>query len=168
MQGNNTLSHLTTQAYELLLDRFVKKTSHKPNGCIEWEGSGNGNGYGHLRLPGDKGNKIAKRKAHRVSFMLFVGDIPEGLFVLHSCDNRRCVKPSHLRCGTREENMQECVMKGRHKMNKPMTDSEAHEAEQLSTNGQSYTEIAKQLGKGADIVGYAVRKVRKRRSSLKI
>ncbi len=53
-------------------------------------------------------------KAHRVSFRLFKGEIPEGKIVLHSCDIRCCVNPAHLRAGTYLENNLDCVNRGRH------------------------------------------------------
>ena len=51
--------------------------------------------------------------AHRVSYALFIGDIPEDMFVIHSCNQTKCVNPMHLRLGTAKENMQQCVREGR-------------------------------------------------------
>jgi hypothetical protein len=72
--------------------------------CWNWSGSNNGNGYGIVRGRGKK-----KVFAHRASYRCFVGPIPEGLHVLHSCDNPRCVNPGHLHLGTHADNMREAA-----------------------------------------------------------
>ena len=56
----------------------------------------------------------AKRmNAHRVSYLIHKGDIPEEMVILHSCDNPACVNPDHLSIGTQKENMQDMIKKGR-------------------------------------------------------
>jgi len=71
-----------------------------PNGCIEWTGGGNGAaGYGQLKI----GPKMIL--AHRAVFELAHGAIPQGMMVLHSCDNRRCINVDHLSVGTHADNM---------------------------------------------------------------
>lgn len=67
------------------------------DGCWTWNGAKVGDGYG----------AFFGISAHRYSYEYFNGPIPPGLFVLHSCDNRRCVNPHHLHVGTQKENMLE-------------------------------------------------------------
>src|SRR5437773_1860634 len=76
--------------------------------CIEYVGAKNGDqGY---RAFWFEGRRIY---AHRASYELFVGSIPEGLFVLHRCDNPPCVNPDHLFLGTKKDNYQDSFVKGR-------------------------------------------------------
>lgn len=76
--------------------------------CWIWGGAGHIGGYGAFQL----GGKL--HTAHRASYMLHKGPIPEGMFVCHSCDVKRCVNPDHLWVGDQVANMQDCIRKGRH------------------------------------------------------
>lgn len=76
-------------------------------GCHEWHAGLTKCGYGQFRVDG----KVMK--AHRVSWMLFCGEIPGGMFVCHRCDNPRCVNPDHLFVGSQSDNMADMKVKGR-------------------------------------------------------
>lgn len=76
--------------------------------CWEWQGSRNWQGYGWAQPSGKN------RGAHRVAWLLTHGSIPDGLWVLHHCDNPPCVNPSHLFLGTATDNERDKVRKGRH------------------------------------------------------
>lgn len=89
------------------------RASYEANGetgCWEWTAWIHPNGYGVVTM----GGKSKKVRAHRFSWELHNAPIPDGLFVLHRCDNRRCVNPAHLFLGTKGDNMRDCVAKGRH------------------------------------------------------
>ena len=58
-------------------------------------------------------NNVLHTRAHRISYILNGGSIPSGMQILHLCDNRKCVNPEHLRCGTAKENTDNRVSKGR-------------------------------------------------------
>lgn len=78
------------------------------DGCWEWPGA-TSNGYGIIQL----GRKIGTDRVHRVVYRYVFGSIPEGLDVMHTCHNRVCARPSHLRVGTRSENMKMSQVAGR-------------------------------------------------------
>ncbi len=52
--------------------------------------------------------------AHRASYQVYKGDIPDGLVIMHSCDNPSCVNPDHLTAGTQKQNIHDMMKKGRH------------------------------------------------------
>lgn len=94
-----------------LKDRFMKHVFPEPNsGCWLWVGFVGGNGYGGIRQTGPDEKS---RTAHRVSWEIHFGPIPPGLCVLHKCDVRSCVNPQHLFLGTKKDNTQDSLAKGR-------------------------------------------------------
>ena len=95
------------------LDRFMEKISYEPNtGCWLWTGALLPNGYGHI-CPGGDSKVTGTIYAHRASIILLRGIDPTGFDACHKCDVRSCVNPDHLFIGTRKDNMQDCVSKGR-------------------------------------------------------
>lgn len=89
-------------------DRFWSLV-HKTEGCWLWCGQILDEGYGRVEIHGKN------FQAHRISFFLTNGFDPGEQLVLHECDIRRCVKPDHLFLGTKKDNTQDAVAKGRHK-----------------------------------------------------
>jgi hypothetical protein len=94
---------ITTDRFRQRFDRKVVKT----DGCWEWAGARQKIGYGVVR------NGTVLMLAHRVAYELAHGPVPEGLNVLHDCDNRGCVNPKHLYAGTQSQNILDAVRRGR-------------------------------------------------------
>ena len=87
--------------------KIIKVSEEDANGCWIWQQSSDKDGYGKIVVDG-----VLKR-AHRLSYETFVGEIPDGLYVLHRCDVRNCVNPQHLFLGTHQDNMDDMNSKGR-------------------------------------------------------
>lgn len=79
--------------------------------CWVWTGARDRHGYG--RISCQRGAVWRPRFAHRVSWELHRGQIPDGMCVLHRCDNTSCVNPGHLFLGTQRDNVQDMDNKGR-------------------------------------------------------
>jgi hypothetical protein len=79
--------------------------------CWEWVGPIGAGGYGAFGAADRAG---LPQRAHRASWIIHFGPIPDGLNVLHHCDNRPCVRPSHLFLGTQADNIHDMIAKGRH------------------------------------------------------
>lgn len=89
--------------------RFWELVEYR-NGCWEWLGwrsTGKYGGYGLYTFEGKQ------TRAHRIAWRLMRGPIPDGLEVLHNCDNPPCVRPAHLKIGTHRENILDAVRRGR-------------------------------------------------------
>lgn len=126
-------------------------TTITENGCWEYTRSKFPNGYGQVRYF-DKG-----MGAHRLSYMICHGEIPSGKMVLHSCDNKPCINPSHLFLGTAKDNKHDSMNKDRHAygskigISKLDVDS-VSVVRQLLNEGLTKGQVAKRLGIGRTTV----------------
>mgnify|MGYP001217049446 CR=1 FL=1 len=118
-----------TRARGSVEERFWRYVE-KADGCWKWTGGGrNDKGYGHISSGGRDGKNIL---VHRLSYEIHNGSIPDGMVVMHSCDNPSCVNPAHLRAGTTSENIKEAYLKGRKVCQPPHKQGESHGAAKIT------------------------------------
>lgn len=137
--------------------RFLRSyKACQDTGCWLWDGSKYPNGYGWIKVFG------RPVSAHRFSYELHNGPIPEGMEILHSCDTKNCVNPDHLRAGTHEENMAEAASRSRMKKGKdhPMygkrnpRPNQANPVRVLGKEYESQKTAERDLGLGSGTVRY--------------
>ena len=94
-------------------DRIQRASVLTGDGCWEWSLQRDRVGYGRLKV--QLGSRAAFRftSAHRYAYEVYVGPIPQGMNILHKCDNRACCNPEHLFVGTQGDNMRDMHAKGR-------------------------------------------------------
>jgi hypothetical protein len=136
---------------EPVIDRFWKKVAiAKENECWVWIGRIGSYNYGVFDLD----NKAIR--AHRFSYIIHFGEIPSSppdLCVCHTCDNPSCVNPAHLWLGTRSQNMQDKIKKGRgnylkgiEASNAILTEVQVKEIKQKLKNEVKIAELSKIYG----------------------
>lgn len=138
--------------YEKTKSRITSSIVYE-NGCWVWQKNVRAN-FPHGVMGWNFNKKKGNWQAHRVAYTIWKGDIPEGMFVLHSCDNPRCVNPDHLHLGTQKDNMIEMRERGRardevrgrkgvrhHKAK--LTDDQVREIRRLKKLGVSGLELAR-------------------------
>jgi len=140
--------------------RLLAKRRISERGCWEWTGR-TSEGYGALT------RERTPVRAHRIAYELWVGPIPEGLDVLHHCDNRLCFNPEHLFLGTNTDNIHDMWAKGRGKLihkkgmdvpNSKLTDSDVREIRRLGKAGMFQRDIGKRFGVTHPVIGKILRR----------
>lgn len=124
-------------------DRFWARVI-KTDGCWEWTAARFTGGYGKVALPGTR----RLDGAHRVAWRLTNGAIPDGLWVLHKCDNRPCCRPDHLFLGTCEDNIHDAMAKGRMGgggRSGSLTEATIQVIRRRAAGGESHRSIAREL-----------------------
>jgi hypothetical protein len=142
-----------------LTERLLSKRFISDTGCWEWTGYIMPNGYGQIGL----GQSVFL--VHRASYSVFVGDIPEGLYVCHKCDNRKCFNPDHLFAATHNENMADMINKGRQRSlsgvespNAKLTTEQIQEIRDRYIPYVTTAELANEFGITKQYVGQLARK----------
>lgn len=124
-----------------LSERFWEKVRRaKADECWEWTASRNRKGYGEINLGVGLGTELSNRMAYKLS----IGPIPDGMHVLHRCDNPPCCNPAHLFLGTNADNMADKAAKGRFRSR--LTREEAANLVSLAKKGASVEELSSRFG----------------------
>ncbi|MBV8666706.1 MAG: HNH endonuclease [Burkholderiaceae bacterium] len=141
------------------LIRFWRHVKKEPSGCWQWVGAKKPTGYGNFYM------NSRYMGAHCASYLLFSGEIQEGKFVCHKCDNPSCVNPEHLFLGSPKENMRDMMSKGRaigiaqgeeaHPESK-LTAKNVVEIRQLRAGGETLKNIGARFGITESNVHYIV------------
>jgi HNH endonuclease len=124
---------------EWLKSHYEKFVIKKNKDCWDWSGA-KSNGYGNFNHRG----KIMK--AHRASWLIHKGAIPNDLFVLHKCDNCSCSNPDHLFLGNHTDNMRDMASKFRTKVRCKLNLEQVYEIKKLLTLGVSSMNLSRKFG----------------------
>lgn len=140
-----------------LLVRFKEKYAMLDNGCWQWTAGKTALGYATISV------RRYPYRASRVSWIMAKGDIPAGMDVLHSCDNRACVNPAHLFLGTPKDNSDDCHSKRRHRFgiahpNSKLDDAAVVAIFRLAKSGFTQIEIAARMGVDRANISYVTRR----------
>ena len=138
------MNSITALSEKQFINFWKKIDRRSKDECWNWKAATE-SGYGRFGING----KLFL--AHRISWMLSFGDIPEGLDVCHSCDNRLCCNPHHLFPGTQQDNMTDMVLKGRSMRGTgvwqaKLTEDKVIEIRNLISDGFSTRKIGKMFG----------------------
>ena len=153
-----------------VVTRFWEKVDKRgPDDCWEWQ-AGTRTGYGVIKISG------RQFQAHRLSWVMAYGEIPNTLFICHHCDNRACVNPRHFFLGTHADNIRDAYYKGRIKVpkslgrrfgkgeehpNSKLTESDVKEIRQLyQGGGVTYRNLSEYYGVDHTLIYQVVRRKR--------
>lgn len=135
-----------------LAERFAEQYTVNADGCWIWTGTKLKTGYGGIGAGGRHGRHL---RAHRASWEIHRGPIPEGEKVRHRCDVRLCVNPDHLQLGSQRDNILDMVERGRRRggtrgasiAKSVLTDESVREIRQrYAAGGVTYKALAAEYG----------------------
>lgn len=136
--------------YSAIIRQRVKDYSVETlTGCHEWQKHVQPAGYGVIKI------HRKSQQAHRASYAVNVGPIPDGMVVMHKCDNPRCVNPEHLAIGSNSDNVRDMINKGRSRVHgrfgsqnqrARLHESDIGTIKNRRAGGETYKEIAADYG----------------------
>ena len=153
----------TRRVWQRKADRFWERLERRGDDeCWEWNHILTMDGYGRMKWnPGE-------HKAHRFSYRLHFGPIPDGMCVCHRCDNRKCCNPYHLFIGTRRENFDDMMAKGRNAFGErhprcKLKDDQVGEIRLLAAEGVKQMAIAAKFGVTPQCIGRIINGIARRK-----
>jgi hypothetical protein len=151
-QGNKA----TPLSLQALADMYWDRVE-RGRGCWLWGGGRGGNGYGILRRAEKSG---FSPQAHRLSWIFANGAIPQGKYVLHTCDTPLCVNPSHLFLGSQRDNALDMVKKGRgrHKTAYKLSVAKVKQIRHLYAKGTRQMDLATRFNVSQPMISLVVRR----------
>ena len=140
---------LLPKAKEITIrQKLLQNIKKDKDGCWIWQKGKNNRGYGTISLPHQK-----KAYAHRVSYEIFKGEIPQGMCVCHKCDVPACVNPEHLFVGSHQDNIRDAWVKGRLPLPPPRYGEKHHnaaftaiEVREIRRSTRPHKELAERFG----------------------
>jgi hypothetical protein len=131
-----------------MLDAIKARCTVSPTDCWEWGGALFENGYGAVK------RNQKQYRVHRFVWALVDGHIPDGMLVLHKCDNRKCCNPDHLFLGTQLDNIHDMKRKGRDRFKRDTTTklTGADAVDILQRREVSNTEMARKYGVSQSLI----------------
>lgn len=148
-----------TPEQKYIVDRIVVDPETQ---CWVWQKATRNKGYAMAarRLPGQK--KFRTVAVHRMSYEVFVGEIPHGLLVRHKCDNPTCVNPEHLQLGTQEDNIDDMLRKNRQAWVCALPEADVASARDIYANNfLTQADLADQFGVGVQTMFHTLRGIKK-------
>ena len=134
----------------LTVEQLKANTKPAEGGCLEWTRGFHGVGYGSVSSRYEGGSY-----AHRAMYLAAHGEIPPKMYVLHRCDNRKCINPEHLFLGTHLDNIRDMQKKGRHRGGSmpgesnpfaKFSDTKIEEIRLAASRGERKRDIERQFG----------------------
>lgn len=141
---------------ESIISRFSRKIDRPDTrGCWNWKRAKNKKGYGVFRTA--DGTVLA----HRLQWMMTNGRIPEGIKVLHTCDNPACVNPAHLFLGTDDDNSKDMIKKGRQRKGSShgrckLNEDQVRQIRFMHQNGARQKELVQKFGVAQQTISHVL------------
>ena len=103
----NKIDFTDIEKQQIINKLFTRSIPDHETGCLNWIGAHDEEGRGRITL------QTTLYYAYRLAFSVFIGPVPDGFLVCHSCDNGACINPEHLWLGTDYSNIHDCIEKRR-------------------------------------------------------